>query len=135
MTNDQIQQKLIAAAQEVRKNSYSPYSNYPVGAALITEDGEIYSGTNIENAAYPSSICAERVAIFKAVSDGKKKFTAMAVVTNNAGSPCGSCRQVMAEFGIDAEIFITDSQGVVQENTRVKALLPYSFGSEKLFEK
>ena len=108
LTNEE-RQSLIEAARDVRKLAYVPYSNYPVGAALLTSTGKLYTGVNIENAAFPVTICAERTAIFKAVSEGERKFTAMAVVTNNGGSPCGSCRQVLAEFGLDTLIFIADS--------------------------
>jgi cytidine deaminase len=87
MLTDEIRQKLIQAALEARRWAYAPYSNYQVGAALLTASGRIYDGINVENAAYPTSICAERVAVFKAVSEGERQFSAIAVVTSNGGTP------------------------------------------------
>ena len=122
---------LIRMANQARKWAYVPYSNYAVGAALLTESGRIYDGVNIENAAYPVTVCAERVAIFKAVSNGEKDFKAMAVVTRNGGMPCGSCRQVMAELGPEMTVYISDSTGNFR-TTSVRALLPDSFTPEDL---
>jgi cytidine deaminase len=119
--------KLIEAACAARQFSYSPYSHYPVGAALLTSSGKLYTGTNIENAAFPLCNCAERTAIFKAVSEGEKDFRAIAVVTANAGSPCGSCRQVMAEFGLEMLVLIADADGRVHRETSVAGLLPEAF--------
>jgi cytidine deaminase len=119
----------------VRKFAYVPYSNYPVGAALLTSTGKLYTGVNVENAAFPVTNCAERTAIFKAVSEGERKFTAMAVVTNNGGSPCGSCRQVLAEFGLDTLIFIADGQGSLVREMTVAELLPAAFTPEHLDNK
>jgi cytidine deaminase len=101
MLTNQEKQALIDLANEARRRAYAPYSNYQVGAAVRTKSGRLYTGCNIENAAYPHCMCAERVAIFKAVSDGEKEFEVIAVATSNGGSPCGGCRQVMAEFGMD----------------------------------
>jgi len=123
---DQISQ-LITAACEVRKWSYTPYSKYPVGAAVLTTSGKIYDGVNIENAAFPTTMCAERVAMYKAISEGELNFEAIAVVTENAGSPCGSCRQVMAEFGLYTIVIIADLDGKVKLETTVKNLLPHAF--------
>ena len=120
-------QSLIDLANETRKYSYAPYSHYPVGAALRTKTGRVYTGVNIENAAYPTGICAERVAIFKAVSEGELEFDVIAVVTDNGGSPCGSCRQVMAEFGLDTIVWIADGNGKLIEETTVRKLLPKAF--------
>ena len=120
-------QALIAQAQHARQQAYAPYSNYRVGAALLTAEGGIFSGANIENAAYPTSMCAERVAIFKAVSEGQRQFQAIAVVTENGGSPCGSCRQVMAEFGLDTIVLIADAAGDLLQETSVAELLPGAF--------
>ena len=97
--NQETLDKLIESARAARTWAYTPYSHYAVGAALLTESGKIYEGVNIENAAYPTSICAERVAVFKAVSEGERDFSAIVVMTDNGGTPCGSCRQVLAEFG------------------------------------
>lgn len=115
------------------KNAYAVYSHYQVGAAVLVEDGHIYGGCNIENAAYPSGICAERVAIFKAVDAGNRKILAIAVSTPNAGSPCGACRQVMREFIEDkTPVFILDDKGTVVTELTFAELLPRSFGPEDL---
>lgn len=93
---------LLVKALEVRKNSYSPYSLYPVGAALLAEDGSIYTGCNMENVSYPASLCAERNALGSAIADGKRKFWAIAIVgsPDDYTMPCGICRQVLAEFHV-----------------------------------
>lgn len=123
---------LIRIANQARKWAYVPYSNYPVGAAVLTASGKIYDGVNIENAAYPVTICAERVAIFKAVSDGEKDLQALAVVTRNGGMPCGSCRQVMAEFSPAMQVIIADeNERIVAEKTLAE-LLPGAFRSDSL---
>ena len=124
--------ELIQKAVKARKNAYAPYSNYPVGAALYTATGKTYLGANGENAAYPVTMCAERVAIFKAVSEGEREFEMIAVVTENGGSPCGSCRQVMAEFGLDTLVLIADEQGNLVEELRVGELLPKAFTPKDL---
>jgi cytidine deaminase len=118
---------LIETARQVRKWAYAPYSHYTVGAALLTASGKIYDGVNVENAVFPLTICAERTAIFKAVSEGEKEFLAMAIVTDNAGAPCGSCRQVLAEFGLDTVVIIADKDGVVRWEKTVGDLLPETF--------
>ncbi len=118
---------LIEMAGEARQRAYAPYSRYSVGAALRTKSGQVFTGVNIENAAYPAGICAERVAIFKAVSEGEKDFDVIAVVTSNGGSPCGSCRQVMAEFGLDTVVLIADARGHLVQETTVSDLLPGAF--------
>ncbi len=121
------QQALIDLANEARRRAYVPYSNYPVGAALRTKSGRLFTGVNIENAAYPHTMCAERVAIFKAVSEGEMDFEVIAVVTNNGGSPCGGCRQVMAEFGLDSIVLIANGEGKLQKEMTVAELLPEAF--------
>src|SRR5512138_1390964 len=114
----QEKQSLIDLANTARQRAYVPYSHYPVGAALRTRSGRIFTGVNVENAAYPQTMCAERVAIFKAVSEGEKDFEVISVVTNNGGSPCGGCRQVLAEFGLDTIVLMADGQGrLVKETT------------------
>lgn len=128
----QEKQSLVDLANAARQRAYAPYSNYPVGSALRTKSGRIYTGVNIENAAYPHTICAERVAIFKAVSEGEKEFEIITVVTDNGGSPCGGCRQVMAEFGLDTVIILADGVGKIVEETTVRKLLPRAFTPEKL---
>lgn len=118
---------LIETARQVRKWAYAPYSHYTVGAALLTASGKIYDGVNVENAVFPLTICAERTAVFKAVSEGEKEFLAMAIVTDNAGAPCGSCRQVLAEFGLDTLVIIADKDGIVRWEKTVGDLLPETF--------
>ena len=130
--NQADKQTLIDLANSTRKNSYAPYSNYHVGAALQTKSGHIFTGVNIENAAYPHTICAERVAIFKAVSEGEHEFDVIAVVTDNGGSPCGGCRQVMAEFGLETVVLIANGAGELQQEMTVRELLPDAFTPEKL---
>lgn len=130
--NPQQREGLLKEAQQARHNAYAPYSKYKVGAALLTESGKVYTGVNVENAAYPLSICAERTAVFKAVSDGESKFSAIAVVTENGGSPCGSCRQVMAEFAPDMDVIIAAEDGRIDLETTVADLLPYYFSPEDL---
>ena len=108
------------------RRAYAPYSNYPVGAALRTKTGRIYTGVNVENAVYPHTMCAERVAIFKAVSEGETEFEVIAVATNNGGSPCGGCRQVMAEFGLDTIVLIADGDGKLKKEMTVSQLIARS---------
>lgn len=122
---------LLNNALAAREFSYAPYSRYYVGAALLTKSGRIYTGCNIENAAYTAAVCAERTAIFKAVSEGETEFEAIAVATVNGGAPCGICRQVMREFAPDLAVII----GSVEGDRRVLSLadlLPDSFGPENL---
>ena len=125
-------QSLIDLANEARKHAYVPYSKYPVGSALRTKSGRIYTGVNVENAAYPHTMCAERVAIFKAISDGESEFDAIVVVTNNGGSPCGGCRQVMAEFGLDTIVLIADGNGNLKKEMTVAELFPEAFTPDHL---
>jgi cytidine deaminase len=132
MIKKEEQQALIDLASEARRRAYAPYSNYAVGAALRTKSGRLYTGVNIENAAYPHTMCAERVAMFKAVSEGETEFEVIAVVTNNGGSPCGGCRQVMAEFGLYTLVLIADGQGNLQKVMTVAELLPEAFTPKHL---
>ena len=131
LTNN-LRQKLIRMAVEARQLAYAPYSGYSVGAALLTDSGKLYSGVNVENAAYPTGICAERVAIFKAVSEGERQFVALAVATGNGGAPCGACRQVMAEFGLDLKVLIVDGEGKLRQEVGLSELLPGAFGPADL---
>ena len=119
--------QIITLANEARRRAYAPYSNYLVGAALRTSTGRVYTGVNIENAAYPTGICAERVAVFKAVSEGERDFEVIAVVTENGGSPCGACRQVLSEFGLDTVVLIADGKGTIVQEITVGELLPKAF--------
>ena len=123
---------LIDLAIEARRRAYAPYSNYSVGAALRTRSGRLFTGCNVENAAYPTCMCAERVAVYKAVSEGERDFEVIAVATSNGGSPCGGCRQVLAEFGLDTLVLIADTQGRLIQKTTVAELLPGAFTPEKL---
>ncbi len=121
--------KLYDVATSVAKNAYAPYSNFQVGAALLSETGEIYSGCNIENASYSLTCCAERVAIFKAVSSGITDFK-MFVVTSDTTepiSPCGACRQVMSEFFDETVCIVLTNHKGIKKEVNIKELLPYSF--------
>jgi len=128
MLTDDLRTRLIQMAIEARQRAYAPYSNYRVGAALLTASGRFFTGCNVENAAYPTSLCAERVAVFKAVSEGEREFVAIAVVTGNAGTPCGSCRQVLAEFGLETRVLIADAEGSLKQEAALSDLLPGAFG-------
>jgi cytidine deaminase len=131
---DKQRQELIQSAIQARTRAYAPYSNYQVGAALLTKGGEIFTGTNVENAAYPDSICAERSAVFSAIAAGKREFEAIAVVSRNGGMPCGSCRQVLSEFGLDIEVLVADQGGNLLQQATVRELLPGAFHSQDLQE-
>jgi cytidine deaminase len=120
-------QTLIDLANEARRRAYAPYSKYRVGAALRTKSGRIFTGVNVENAVYPHTMCAERVAVFKAVSEGETEFDVIAVATDNGGSPCGGCRQVLAEFGLDTVVLIADGNGTLKHEMTVSQLLPEAF--------
>lgn len=124
-------EELIQAAMEAQARAYAPYSNYLVGAAVRTRTGKVIVGCNVENAAYGSTICAERTALTAAIAQGERDFVAIAVVTTNGGSPCGSCRQVMAELGPAMTVYISDEMGNYRE-TDVKTLLPDWFDEQKL---
>jgi cytidine deaminase len=119
---------LLSAAREARERAYAPYSNFRVGAALDTGDGNVIVGSNVENASYGLSMCAERAAIFAAVSAGFRDFTAIAIAGPEGAltSPCGACRQVLAEFNPTMTVVFTAPSGEVE--TTVAELLPYSFG-------
>ena len=131
MTDD-VRQTLIERALAVRRWAYAPYSHYHVGAAMLADSGRIYDGINVENAAYGSSICAERTTLVKAVSEGERRFEAIAVATDNGGSPCGACRQMLAEFGLDLKILLIDGEGKVLRETTLRKLLPDAFTPESL---
>ena len=131
-------ENLISFAIEAMKNAYAPYSGCRVGAALLCSDGTVYQGCNIENAAYSPTNCAERTAIFKAVSEGRRDFTAIAVCGGKDGNitgafpPCGVCRQVLREFcGDDFTIYLAGKNGTYETCTLAQ-LLPYSFGAAAL---
>ncbi len=125
--------ELIDLARKARKQAYTPYSHYKVGAALLGKSGKVYTGCNVENASYSHTICAERTAVVKAVSEGETEFEAIAVVTRNGGSPCGACRQVLSEFSPELIIYIADKDGEYRTST-LKKLLPDSFTPAHLEE-
>jgi cytidine deaminase len=129
-----VKETLLAEARRAREFAYVPYSHFPVGAALMAEDGTIYRGCNVENASFGLTNCAERTALFKAVSEGKRRFVALAVVADTPGpvTPCGACRQVMVEWcPPDMKVYLANLKGEVIETT-VGKLLPDSFGREDL---
>ena len=129
--NSQLQQQLIDAALKARQHAYAPYSNFLVGAAVLSEDGTIVSGTNVENASYGLTICAERVAATAAVAAGHRKIEAVAVATSGAASPCGACRQVLAEFGGNMEVVLINADQPDEIRTlTLGQLLPEQFELE-----
>lgn len=126
MTEHTLKQKLLSQAEAVAENSYSPYSKFPVGAAVLTADNCIYTGTNVENSSYGLTICAERAAVVNAVSDGKTEIVAIAVVTKDKNAPpCGACLQFLLEFGSDIEVLFFD-KGQLQHK-KVSELLTNGF--------
>jgi cytidine deaminase len=134
LTSDE-EAALLAAAKRAYENSYAPYSNFRVGAAILLEGGELFSGCNVENASYGLTNCAERTAIFSAVSalGGKQVQIRAVAVVNDRGvacSPCGACRQVISEFGAGAEVFYLGPKGI--QRSSMRELLPDGFGSESL---
>lgn len=118
--------ELIIEAAQVREYAYAPYSKYKVGAALLGISGRVYTGCNVENGVYPLGICAERAAVAKAVSEGERQFEAIAVVTEDGGTPCGACRQVLSEFGLDIRVIVASTAGDIRIFT-VRELLPEAF--------
>lgn len=134
MENQEIIKKLVDMAIEAQENSYSPYSNFKVGAALLTKSGKIFKGCNVENAAYGPSNCAERTAIFSAVANGEREFDKIAIICGNGdefGAPCGVCRQVIYEFAPEMEVILAKRNG---ETKKYKAyeLLPEAFGPKNI---
>ena len=127
-----ILNKLLKKAKEAFKNSYSPYSQYRVAAAVLAKSGKIYGGTNIENASYGLSMCAERVAIFSAIANGAKKIKAVAIWTSKGNTtPCGACRQVIAEFSNNADIIYNTKDNTVKIE-KISSLLPKSFNKKSI---
>lgn len=127
------ERELVERALEMRRFSYAPYSHFRVGAALECEDGSVYTGCNVENAAYGSSLCAERTALVKAVSQGRRRFVRLAVAGDSADYcwPCGACRQMLREFGTDLEVLAANREGAYVAIS-LEELLPHSFGPETL---
>ncbi len=122
---------LVGLARQAQDMAYAPYSNYRVGAALLTVGGNVYTGANIENASYSLTICAERVAIFKAILAGEREFAVLAISSSGVGrvTPCGACLQVLAEFANAVKIITSDDQGDLKEY-RLNEMLPYAFSLE-----
>ncbi len=138
MQKEQIQ-ALIEAARSVRGHAHAPYSNYQVGAALLDDQGRIHLGVNVENSAYPTTLCAERCALGTAVAAGARKLVAIAVVTQpdasgQPGSPCGNCRQALSEFGGALRVFLATPEGPAEAKIErtLEQLLPLAFSSESL---
>ena len=122
------ERQLLTAARAARRNACAPYSKFRVGAALLAANGRIYRGCNIENASYGLTICAERVAFFNALSAGERRFTTLAVVSNGAATPCGACRQVMAEFAPRLKVLVADAKrGAAARAFLLDELLPSRF--------
>lgn len=128
--------ELILKALEAQKMAYVPYSAFPVGAAILTKSGKVYTGCNIENASFGATNCAERTAIFKAISEGEKEFDTIAIVGDPSAftSPCGICRQVLVEFGLDITVILAKSQEEYREFT-MEEILPLSFTPKDLENK
>lgn len=126
-------EKLLKEAEKARKKAYAPYSKFKVGAAVLTSDGKIFTGCNIENASFGLTVCAERVAISKAISEGSYKFEAMVIIgdTNRPCSPCGACRQVISEFGEDIKIVMSNLKGDVKIK-KISELLSEAFNKNDL---
>jgi len=124
--------ELAKLAADARVTAYAPYSKFQVGAALLATNGEVFTGCNVENASYGLTICAERTAVFKAVSAGVQTFSAIAISVLGSGSPCGACRQVLNEFNTDLQVYLADENGTVTHETTLDVLLPRAFGPENL---
>ena len=132
MTDNMDAQALIATAIAAAKNAYAPYSDYAVGAALLAPDGTVFTGCNVESAAYPATICGERTALVKAVSEGQREFSVIAVATKNGGSPCGMCRQMLFEFAPDLRVICCDFEGNITIDDSLRNMLLHGFGPSDL---
>jgi cytidine deaminase len=128
-----LDRQLLETAREALQKAYAPYSGFRVGAAVLTKTGRMFSGCNVENSSYGLTVCAERIALFKAVSEGEKEFSSLALVTEGKKpvTPCGACRQVLAEFAPSLRILLCTPDGVC-ETTTLTELLPNAFGRENL---
>ncbi|MBI4733501.1 MAG: cytidine deaminase [Rubrobacteridae bacterium] len=125
---------LIESALNARLDAYAPYSGFRVGAAVLCDDGRVFTGANVENASYGLSICAERVAIANAVSAGYRRFEMLVIATDSEipSSPCGACRQVLSEFGPETVVVMVNLAGAI-ERTKIKELLPLAFTNQQIF--
>jgi cytidine deaminase len=132
MISDLERNRLVTAAVNARLNAYAPYSEFKVGAAVVADSGRIFTGCNIENASYGLTVCAERIAIFKAISEGDKRVKALVLCLEGSTSPCGACRQVIHEFGPGIPILTCDPQGKLIRETTLDRLLPEAFGPKNL---
>lgn len=133
MLTPEMEAELVRRAVEARGRAYAPYSGFAVGAALLAQDGRIFSGCNVENASYGLTVCAERVALFKAVSEGAREFVALAVACGKGPcAPCGACRQVLYEFAPDLLVIMADGEGKTWRTARLPELLPHGFGPRDL---
>jgi len=127
------EKELIGEAVEERERAYAPYSGFKVGAALLSRDGRVFTGCNVENASYGLTVCAERVALFKAISEGAREFEAIAIACGKVPcAPCGACRQVLFEFAPDLLVIMADAQGREVRRAKLSELLPQGFGPKSL---
>ncbi len=124
--------ELAKQAASARELAYAPYSKFKVGATVLGGDGNTYDGCNIENASYGMSMCAERVALYKAISDGQKSIHSIALSLPGSGSPCGACRQALHEFNPSMRVYLADERGLIHHETTLNMLLPHAFGPENL---
>jgi cytidine deaminase len=126
------ERQLIDAAIAAADMAYAPYSNFRVGAALLAADGTLFTGCNVENAAYPATICAERTALVKAISEGRRDFAVIVVANRSGGYPCGTCRQMLYEFSPNMQVIVSNLQGEVVNQCSLTDLLPHGFGPAEL---
>jgi len=132
MNNKEKYFQLLQIAKDFSKNSYSPYSKFKVGAAVLCEDGKVFGGTNIENVSYGLSMCAERIALFSAIANGAKKIKAVAIYTSKGNTtPCGVCRQVIAEFSNNVDIIYNTKSNTIKIE-KISSLLPKSFNKKSI---
>jgi cytidine deaminase len=132
--NEETRRAMIDAALEAQRKAYTPYSDFPVGAAILTASGKVFTGCNVEIASYGATICAERTAVVKAISEGERDLRAVVVTSSNGVTPCGICRQTLYEFGPDMLVIAADIDGQVLWEGSLSDLLPHGFGPQKLVE-
>ncbi|MFA6618966.1 MAG: cytidine deaminase [Candidatus Neomarinimicrobiota bacterium] len=132
MIDKNKQKELVEAALDVRKNAFAPFSKFQVAASLLSTDGNITCGINVESSSYGLTVCAERNAISAAIANGKKEFVALAVISRGAAYPCGACRQVIFDICGNIDIIVADENGEIKDITDTKTLLPKAFGIENL---